>query len=150
MRTFILLCVIFVSVSLALAQTPQTKSLSPFEQDLISNQNQFMQALSEKNVGYVKQSVADDFRGIAPNGDFYGKDELVWAASEGMPKDLRVYEMQVVRLNDDGAVVTYNLIVPRSRTRYRHMADTWAKDSGKWKLKFQQYTPNLWSATDFD
>jgi len=30
------------------------------------------------------------------------------------------------------------------------MSDTWAKDGGKWKLKFQQYTPNLWSATDFD
>ena len=150
MRTFSFLCVVAVAVSLALAQTPQTKPLSPFDQDLIANQNQFMQALTEKNVGYVKQSVADDFHGIAPNGDYYGKEELVWVAGEGFVKDQRVYDMQVIRLTDESAVVSYNLIVPGSRTRYRHMADTWAKDGGKWKLKFQQFTPNLWSATDFD
>jgi hypothetical protein len=123
---------------------------SPFEQELVSNQNQFAQALAEKNIAYVRQAVADDFRGIGTNGDFYDKDELVGAAHEGLPKDLRVYDVQVVRLNDDSAVVTYNLIIPGARPRYRHMSDTWAKDGGKWRLKFQQYTPNLWSATDFD
>jgi hypothetical protein len=90
----------------------------------------------------VRQAVADDFRGIGTNGDFYDKDELVGIAHEGVPKDLRVYDVQVVRLNDDSAVVTYNLIIPGARPRYRHMSDTWAKDGGKWKLKFQQTTTN--------
>jgi len=139
-----------LTVSLAIAQTPQSKTLSPFEQELVTNQNQFMQALADKNVAYVNQAVANDFHGIAPNGDYYGKDELVGEAQEGLPKDLRVYEITVVHLTDDSAVVSYNLIVPGSRTRYRHMSDTWAKVGGKWMLKFQQFTPNLWSAMDFD
>jgi len=150
MRTISILSAVLISVSLSLAQTPQSKPLSPFEQELINNENQFMQALAEKNVAYVSQSVADDFKGVGTNGDFYDRDELVGMAHEGLPKDIRAYELRVVRLNDDSAVVTYNLIIPGARPRYRHMSDTWAKDGGKWKLKFQQYTPNLWSATDFD
>jgi len=148
MRTLFFVCVLFVTVSLALGQSPQPKS--PFEQELTTNQNQFMQALADKNVSYVNGAVAIDFRGIAPNGDFYDRNDVVGEAQEGLPKDLRVYEIEVVRLTDDSAVVSYNLIVPGSRMRYRHMSDTWAKDGGKWKLKFQQFTPNLWSATDFD
>ncbi|MFY9559491.1 MAG: nuclear transport factor 2 family protein [Terriglobales bacterium] len=150
MRTIPLMCAVMISVSLAFSQTPQAKPLSPFEQELVNNENQFMQALAEKNVAYVNQSVADDFKGIGTNGDFYDRDELVGMAHEGLPKDVRVYEVRVVRLNDDSAVVTYNLIIPGGRPRYRHMSDTWAKDSGKWKLKFEQTTINLWSATDFD
>jgi hypothetical protein len=155
MRTISMLSAVLISATLAIAQTQPSKPMSqlpqsPFEQELIGNQSQFAQALAEKNVVYVRQAVADDFRGIGTNGDFYDKDELVGIAHEGVPKDLRVYDVQVVRLNDDGAVVTYNLIIPGARPRYRHMSDTWAKDGGKWKLKFQQTTTNLWSSTDFD
>jgi hypothetical protein len=28
------------------------------------------------------------------------------------------------------------------------MADTWAKVAGRWKLKFRQFTPNLWTVND--
>ena len=150
MRNIILSCSILVSAGLAFAQAPQSKPLSQFEQELVNSQNQFMQALQQKDVRYVQQTVADDFQGIATNGDDYSKEELVGSAEEGVPKDLRVYDVKVIRLNDESAVITYNLIVPGARPRYRHMSDTWAKESGKWKLKFQQFTANLWSAMDFD
>lgn len=150
MRTIPLLSAVLVSVSLAFAQAPQSKPLSPFEQELVNNQNQYVKAFADKNIAYVNQAIADDFRGIGTNGDFYDKDELAGAARWGLSKDVRAYDVQVVRLTDDSAVVTYNLIVPGSRARYRHMSDTWAKDGGKWRLKFQQVTMNLWSATDFD
>jgi hypothetical protein len=146
MRTFLLF---LFSVSLSFAQTAQ-KQLSPFEQELISNQKQFMQAWQEKNSAYVNQSVSEDFKGIAQNGDSYEKGDLLTASEEGLPKDFRMYEIEVVHLDDSCAVVTYNEIVPGSRPRYRHMSDTWVKDGGKWKLKFQQLTPNLWSALDLD
>jgi hypothetical protein len=67
-----------------------------------------------------------------------------------MPKDTRAYDFHVVKLNDDSAVVAYNLIVPGENPRYRHMADTWARIDGHWQLKFRQITPNLWSANDPD
>jgi len=150
MRNICLLCAAVVSVTLVLAQTPAPKSLSPFEQELMNNEKQFVRALQEKNVAYVSQAVSEDFKGIATNGDFYEKDELVGGAHEGLPKDFRIYDVRVIRLDEGCAVVTYNQIVPGARPRYRHMSDTWTKDAGKWKLKFQQTTPNLWSATDLD
>ena len=112
MRTILSLCAILATASLGFAQAQQTKPLPPFEQELVNNQTQLMQALQQKNVGYVQQAVSDDFKGIATNGDFYGREELVASAEEGMPKEVRVYDVQVVPLNDASAVVTYNLIVP--------------------------------------
>jgi hypothetical protein len=94
--------------------------------------------------------VASDFKGISINGDSYDRDEVLDGVHEGQPKDQRIYDLQVVRLDDGCAIVTYNLIVPGASPRYRHMSDTWARDNGKWKLKFQQATINLWSAMDFD
>jgi hypothetical protein len=150
MRAISLLCSLIVSISLACAQTPAPKPLSPFEQELVNNEKQFMQAMQNKDVAYVSQIVSNDFRSIAANGDLQEKEDLLGKAQEGLPKDLRVYDVRVVRLDDGCAVVTYNQIVPGSRPRYRHTSDTWTRDGGKWKLKFQQTTPNLWSALDLD
>ncbi|HEX7423814.1 MAG TPA: nuclear transport factor 2 family protein [Terriglobales bacterium] len=149
MRSISLLCAAVLSVSLAFAQTPSYKPVSAFDQQLIDRQKQFLQATQTKNP-IVVGAVADDFRGIGTNGDFYDKSEIVESAQAGMPKDTRAYDFHVVKLNDDSAVVAYNLIVPGEHPRYRHMADTWAKIDGRWKLKFRQITPNLWSANDLD
>ena len=150
MRSVSLLCAVVVSVAVAFAQPPAPKPLSPFEQELVNNEKQFIQSMQDKNVAYLSQTVSDDFKGIATNGDFFEKEELVDTAQEGMPKDVRIYDVRVVRLDDGCAVVAYNIIVPGAHPRYRHMSDTWTKDGGKWKLRFQQTTPNLWSALDLD
>jgi hypothetical protein len=146
----LLLGTVLVSVTLALSQTPSSKPVSAFDQQLIDQQKQFLQATQSKNVTVADRVVADDFQGIATNGDFYDKSEVVESAQKGEPKDTRAYDFRVVKLNDDSAVVAYNLIVPGEHPRYRHMADTWAKIDGQWKLKFRQITPNLWSANDLD
>ncbi|HXM09847.1 MAG TPA: nuclear transport factor 2 family protein [Terriglobales bacterium] len=148
MRSTALLHATILTVTLTFAQT--SKPTSPFDQQLIDQQKQLLQATESKNQSAIDRAVADDFQGIEINGDFYAKDELVESASDGMPKDTRAYEFQVVKLTKDSAVVTYNLIVPGEHPRYRHMADTWARIDGQWKLKFRQITPNLWSATDLD
>jgi hypothetical protein len=141
---------ILISVTMALSQTPSPKPVSAFDQQLIDQQKQFLQAIQAKQATVVDHSVADDFQGIATNGDFYDRSEVVESAEKGRPKDTRSYDFRVVKLNDDSAVVAYNLIVPGEHPRYRHMADTWAKIDGQWKLKFRQITPNLWSANDLD
>lgn len=150
MRSMFLLLAVTASVSLALAQSPAAKTLSPFEQELVDNQNKFIQALEQKNVALVNQTVADNFRGIANNGDFFDRDELISTAHEGLPKQFRIYDIHILRLDDSCAVVTYNEIRPGSHPRYRHMSDTWTKDGGTWKLRFEQTTPNMWSALDLD
>jgi hypothetical protein len=148
MRPTTLLCAITLTATLALAQT--SKPASAFDQQLIDQQKQFLQATQSKDATAVDRAIADDFQGIATNGDFYDKSDVVESAQAGAPKGTRAYDFHVVKLNDDSAVVAYNLIVPGEHPRYRHMADTWAKIDGQWKLKFRQITPNLWSANDLD
>jgi len=151
MRSILLLLgTVLVSVTLALSQIPSSKPVSAFDQQLIDQQKQFLQAIQTKQATVVDRAVADDFQGIATNGDFYDRSEVVESAEKGMPKDTRAYDFRVFKLNDDSAVVAYNLIVPGEHPRYRHMADTWARIDGQWKLKFRQITPNLWSANDLD
>ena len=146
----LLLGTVLVSMTMALSQIPSSKPVSAFEQQLIDQQKQFLQAIQTQNATVVDRTVADNFQGIATNGDFYDRSEVVESAEKGMPNDTRAYDFHVVKLNDDSAVVAYNLIVPGQHPRYRHMADTWARIDGQWKLKFRQITPNLWSATDLD
>ncbi len=149
MRPTSLLCAtILFFAALGLAQT--SKPVSAFDQQLIDRQKQFLQATQSKDATAVDRSIADDFQGIAINGDFYDKGELVESAQTGISKDTRAYDFHVVKLNDDSAVVAYNLIVPGEHPRYRHMADAWARVHGQWKLKFRQITLNLWSANDLD
>ncbi|MGA6986822.1 MAG: nuclear transport factor 2 family protein [Terriglobales bacterium] len=145
-----LLGTVLCSVTLVLSQAPSSNPISAFDQQLIDQQKQFLQATESKNSTAVERAVADDFQGIETNGDFYDKGDVIDSAQKGMPKNTRAYDFHVVKLTDDSAVVAYNLIVPGERPRYRHMADTWAKIGGRWKLKFRQITPNLWSETDLD
>jgi hypothetical protein len=152
MRTSSLLCattfaVTLATVTLSLAQT--STPTSAFARQLIDQQKQFLEAEKSKNANAMDRAVAEDFQGIATNGDFYEKSEIV-DSDETWSKDMRSYEFRVVKLNDDSAVVAYNLILPGENPRYRHMADTWARSDGRWKLKFRQVTPNRWSADDLD
>ena len=146
----LLLGAVLISVTTALSQAPSSKPVSAFDQQLIDQQKQFLQAAQAKQTAAVDSAIADDFQGIGTNGDFYDKSEVVESAEKGMPQGTRAYDFHVFKLNDDSAVVAYNLIVPGEHPRYRHMADIWAKIDGQWKLKFRQITPNLWSANDLD
>ncbi len=148
MRTTSLFCAAILTVAAAFAQP--APAVSAFDQHLIDQQKQFLQAIQTHNVAFVDQSLANDFEGIAINGDSYDRGEILDSAQGSSPKQLQAYEFHVIKLTPDSAIVTYNLIVPGEHPRYRHMADTWAKIDGAWKLKFRQFTPNLWSATDPD
>ena len=148
MRPTSLLCTAILTTTLALAQT--SKPASAFDRQLLDQQQQLLQATQSKDAPAVDRAIADDFQGIATNGDFYDKSEVVESVQAAAPKATRAYDFHVVKLNDDSAVVAYNLIVPGEHPRYRHMADTWARIDGRWKLKFRQITPNLWSANDLD
>src|SRR5580704_4845794 len=150
MRGFLVSSAVLVSATLAFSQAPSSKPLPAFDQQLIDQQKQFLQAAQSKNANLIDRTVADDFRGIETNGDFYDKGDLVESARDRQPKDTRTYDFHVVKLNDESAVVAYNLIVPGGHPRYRHMSDTWAKIDGRWLLKFRQVTANAWSANDLD
>jgi hypothetical protein len=133
--------------------TPQQSNLSSLQQELISTQKAFQNALERGDAEYVKNAVADDFLSVEPNGNSTGKKEFVrdiHPPEHPEPSPI-FYEFNVIPLDEDCAVVTYNAVFPGSQLeKYQHLSDTWVKQNGQWKLKFQQSTLNLWSAHDLD
>src|SRR6202022_4563470 len=71
---------VLIGMTLALSQAPSSKPVSAFDQQLIDQQKQFLQATQNKNPSMVDSTIADDFQGIGTNGDFYDKSEVVESA----------------------------------------------------------------------
>ncbi len=141
---------LFVLVTAILATAQAAKQLPAFDQQLIDQQKQLLQATNDRDTRAVDHAIAEDFLGIGVNGDFYERSEIVESAQGAKGNETRAYDFHVIKLNEDSAIVAYNLIMPGEHPRYRHMSDTWVKIDGQWKLKFRQITPNLWSANDLD
>jgi hypothetical protein len=152
-------CVVLTMTTVALAgeapvNTPhQAPAASAFDQELINTEKAFLDAVERGDSEYVKNTVADDFMVIETTGDSSGKAELVHSVrppQKPEPKPF-LYQFHVVQLDSDCAVVTYNAVIHGAPIdRYQHLSDTWVKQGGQWKLKFQQTTVNLWSAHDLD
>lgn len=123
------------------------------EHGLINLQKALLDAEERGDASYASRAISDDFLSITTTGDTSGKAEFV--------RDIRppdrpgpssiLYDFQVVPLAEDCAVVSYQAVFPGSPLeRYQHLSDTWVKQGGQWKLRFQQSTLNLWSAHDLD
>lgn len=136
------------------AQT-SAKPPSALEQSLLEAQNSIIAAMTKHDVEFFKNTLADDFVAIDSSGNTYGKSDVLenmrggGQEEEKGPKPI-LYDFKVVTLNDNAGVVVYNLVVPDGRPRYLHMSSAWVKQDGQWRLKFEQSTPNMWSAADFD
>ena len=134
------------------ANVPQVQAnASPAQQELINTQKALLDAMDRGDSNYVSNALADDFVLIAPNGDNASKKEIVHdirPSEHPGPKPI-LYDFAVVQLDSDCAVVSYKAVFPDGgMERYQSLSDTWVKQNGQWKLKFQQSTLNLWSAHD--
>jgi hypothetical protein len=135
------------------SMTPRHSNVSSFEQELINIQKAFYDAQERGDTEYVKNAMSDDFMSIETNGNSTGKEEFVRGVHppEHPGPSPILYDFNVVKLDEDCAIVTYQAVFPGSQLEhYQHLSDIWGKQAGQWKLKFQQSTLNLWSAHDLD
>jgi hypothetical protein len=123
-----------------------------FQQELMNTQKAFLDAMDRGDADYVTNTVADGFMLIETNGDSSGKSELLHDLKPEKPGPKPIlYDFNVVELDQNCAVVTYKAVFHGAPIdRYQHLSDTWVRQAGRWKLKFQQATVNLWSAHDLD
>jgi len=131
----------------------QQSSRSSIQQEMIDLQKAFEDAQERGDAEYVKDALADDFISIEPNGDSSGKQEFVRDvhSSERPGPPSILYAFKVIEIDEGCAVVTYKAVFAGNQLeKYQAVSDTWVKQAGKWKLKFQQSTLNLWSAHDVD
>ena len=124
-----------------------SKPLSPLEQTLIANTKAVPEAQKSKNVDFLKRTLTDDFVFVGSEGKLHDKEEIVESARDGELKDYYTYNLRVLPVDDELAVVTYDCIIhmpegdaPGMAPRYQHISDLWVKQDDQWRLRFQQAT----------
>jgi hypothetical protein len=145
--TAFLLCFSFSMAGFAQGSGNASKPLSSLEQTLIANTNAVPEAQKSKNADFLKRTLTDDFVFVGSEGRLHDKEEAVESARDGELKDYYTYNLRVLPVDDEAAVVTYDCIVhmpegdaPGMAPRYQHISDLWVKQDDQWRLKFQQAT----------
>ncbi len=134
-------------IGFAQASGKQTKPLSPLEQTLITNTKAIPEAQKTKDVAFLKRALTDDFMAVGSEGHLHDKEEILASAHDGELKDYYAYNLRVVPVNDEAAIVTYDCVIhmpegdaPGMAPRYQHISDLWVKQDDQWRLRFQQAT----------
>ena len=129
-------------------QSNQAPTGTPLAQSLIAAQKAVIDASTRKDTDFLKRTLTDDFIEVGSNGGTSDKLEFLNDVRTGDGQPPRIYDMKVVPLNDNAAIVTWSQIDPGGTPKYVHLSAVWVKQGDRWKLKFQQSTPNVWSAND--
>lgn len=105
-------------------------------------------AQKSKSADVLEHLLASDFTAVGSNGKPLSRGELIGGARDGELQYYQIYDLKVVSLDPDAALVTYNIIVkepegdtPGLAPRYQCVTDAWVRQGGEWKLRFQQSTP---------
>lgn len=140
--------IVFLSAAIAAAQAP--KPLTPLEQTLIAAEKDFIAAVKKGDPAFLKRTLTDDFSFVAFDGQLYSRRDMINELGQG-GLDLLPYNMKVIPVTDDVAIVTYDVVlrVPPAEDegpppRYQHFSTTWVKQGDAWKMKFQQMSVSHW------
>lgn len=118
---------------------------SQLADQLTSLEKALPEAQKKHDHDFYNRTLTDDFISIGTDGKVHPKSEIMGDFPSTKLAEYRIYNLQVVPLNDDAAVVTYDVIVRMvhyddETPRYQHVSSVWVKQGDQWKLKFQQAT----------
>jgi hypothetical protein len=145
--------VLFLAVIMpGVGQTPTpAKPLSPLEQTLIASEKSLIEAKKKDDGAFFKRTLSADFSLVGVDGKLLERQEAVDDLGDADLVELTPYDMKVVAVGDDAAIVTYDAIVRKKPEedqgpppRYQHFSSVWVKQEGAWKLKFHQATAAHW------
>jgi hypothetical protein len=134
------------------AQTPApARVLSPLAQTLIANENNLIEAKKKDDAAFFKQTVSTGFTLVGVDGQLLERQEAINELGDSGLVELTPYDIKVVTVGEDAAVVTYDAIVRKAPEedqgpppRYQHFSSVWVKLGDGWKLKFHQATAAHW------
>jgi len=148
-----MICALFVCGSLiSAAQTPAAaKALSPLEQTLIACEKSLIEAKKKDDGAFFKRTLSADFSLVGVDGKLLERQEAADDLGDSGLVELTPYDIKVLVVGEDAAIVTYDAIVRKKPEedqgpppRYQHFSSVWVKQGDAWKLKFHQATAAHW------
>ncbi len=141
-----------IAATQLIAQTPAaTKAPTALEQTAITNEKTLIEAKKKDDGAFFKRTLSPDFSLVGVDGKLLEGQEAVDNLGDSGLVELTPYDIKVVALGDDGAIVTYDAIVREAPEedqgpppRYQHFSSVWVKHGDQWKLKFHQATAAQW------
>jgi len=151
-RSRVIICTTFlIAATLATAQGPAPRPLTPLEQKLISAEQRLIEAKKKDDDDFFKRTLTQDFTLVGVDGKLLEGEEAVDNLGNSDLVELTPYDLKVVPAGESSAIVTYDAIVRETKKenegpppRYQHFTSVWIKQAGGWKLKFHQSTPTHW------
>ena len=104
---------------------------------LIAYENETWSLIKRKDLKGFASYLAEDFYDIFPDGKERTKSELLEFLSEADLKDYRLSKFRVTMLNQDAAIVTYEvdaraLIQGKEISMKNYVTSGWVKRGGRW------------------
>jgi len=137
---------LLIALSLPTLASPRNNVETPLTRQLLDVEKKFADAQQHHDRDYVNNAITNDFVSISNNGEAQTKADILSDVVSDNRQEYRIYNAQVVPVNDGAAVVTYDVIVrmvhyDEDTPRYQHVSSVWVKQGSDWKLKFRQATP---------
>src|SRR5271169_1655941 len=99
-------CAIFFCGSLvAGAQTP-AKVLSRLEQTLVASEKSLIEAKKKDDGAFFKRTLTEDFALVGVDGELYEQQEAVEGLGDSGLLELTAYDIKVVAVGENAAIVT--------------------------------------------
>ena len=144
--------ILILASAVTLAQTSApAKTLSPVEQTLIASEKSLIEAKKKDDRALLKRTVTGDFSLVGVDGTLLQKQEAIDDLGDSGLIEIMTYNIKVVPVGDDAAIVTYDAVVRKKPEedqgpppRYQHFSSVWVKQGDAWKLKFHQATAAHW------
>ncbi len=98
-----------IAATQLIAQTPAaTKAPSALEQTAIANEKTLIEAKKKDDGAFFKRTLSQDFSLVGVDGKLLEGQEAVDNLGDSGLVELTPYDIKVVALGDDGAIVTYD------------------------------------------
>jgi hypothetical protein len=144
--------VIFFAAAIQVAaQNSAAPALSTLEQGAIVNEKNLIEAKKKDDAAFFKRTLSQNFSLVGIDGQLLEGQEAAGNLGDSDLLELTPYNIKVVVLADDAAIVTYDAIVREKPEedqgpppRYQHFSSVWVKQGDQWKLKFHQATAAHW------
>jgi hypothetical protein len=153
MNRYLTCAVIFLASALpAIAQSSAAaKTPGPFDQTMIANEKNLIDAKKKDDGTFFKRTLASDFSLVGIDGKLLEGQEAADNLGDSGLLELTPYDIKVVAAGDAAAIVTYDALVREAPEedqgpppRYQHFSSVWVKQGEQWKLKFHQSTATHW------